>query len=232
LDIKALHRYSGGLDYSEAGRQPVLTLEGQQMISCSAWWDPAFAAEGKKGDASVLAIVFCDADGNYFLHDMLYLSHTTQTGMDPASQQCYQIAQALEKYHVPSVHVEINGIGRFLPQILRRELVRQKVRAAVVEVSSHIPKDQRIIQAFDTVLAARMLYVHDRVFQTSFLREMREWRPGLSGKGVDDGLDAVAGAILSEPVRIRTGFYAAGKNTRGAWRQMEQPHLADTGFDV
>jgi hypothetical protein len=85
----------------------------------------------------------------------------------------------------------------------------------VIEHSASINKDLRILEAFDSVLAARLLTVHQRVKQTPFLQEMREWRPS-SSKIHDDGLDAVASAILQEPVRIARRV-AAGqyKNWQG-----------------
>ena len=51
--------------------------------------------------------------------------------------------------------------------------------------------------------------------ETPFVREMREWRPG--GKSDDDGLDAVAGALSSEPVRLPR--FAAGQTQSPVWAQ-------------
>src|SRR3546814_15794086 len=49
------------------------------------------------------------------------------------------------------------------------------------------------------------LFPYTTLFR-SFVMEMREWRPGGDGyKGPDDGLDAVAGCISSEPVRLKHG---------------------------
>jgi hypothetical protein len=50
-------------------------------------------------------------------------------------------------------------------------------------------------------MAANRLAVHDSVLRTAFVREMREWRPGVADQR-DDGLDAVAGCLLAEPVRL------------------------------
>ncbi len=128
--------------------------------------------------------------------------------------------------YLPSVTVETNGIGKFLPSILRNEIAKAKAPCAVKEFSNTRPKDLRILEAFDAVLAARRLYVHRSVCDTRFLMEMREWRPG--GKGRDDALDAVAGALAQQPVRLPR-LYAKGGHT---WTKGAKSHRAGTEFEV
>ena len=120
--------------------------------------------------------------------------------MDEASQLCAQVAAFMAGHHLPSVRVETNGIGRFLPNILRRELKSIGWAASVVEHHESTNKATRIEDAFGAVLGAGLLHVHAPVRTTPFIRQMREWHP--DGKDHDDGLDAVAGCILSEPVRL------------------------------
>jgi hypothetical protein len=55
---------------------------------------------------------------------------------------------------------------------------------------------------------------------------MREWRPG--GGGRDDGLDAVAGCLLSEPVRFGPPETNA---KRKDWRPGAAGHAAKTEFE-
>jgi hypothetical protein len=71
----------------------------------------------------------------------------------------------------------------------------------VREIASHVPKDRRILGALDPVLAARRLSAHDSVFRTRFPQEMAAWRPGETGQR-DDALDALAGSIAAERVRL------------------------------
>ena len=104
--------------------------------------------------------------------------------------------------YLPAVSLEINGLGRFLPGLLRKELAGSGVACAVVEVSSRQAKHQRIVEAFDAVLAAGALHAHRSIWDTPFIREMRDWRPDARFKGRDDGLDAVAGCLKAEPVRL------------------------------
>ncbi|WP_247890196.1 hypothetical protein [Azospirillum brasilense] len=154
--------------------------------------------------------------------------------MDPgdpdteAEQQCLQIARFLERHHLPAVHVEINGIGRFLPGLLRKALEKEKVSAAVVEEASRRAKSLRIREAFDALLADRRLLPHAAVWETPFIREMREWSPDGCYAGHDDGLDALAGALSCEPFRFDRQPTPGRKPD---WRAAASPVTAE-GWDV
>jgi hypothetical protein len=223
LDPKSLIPYRAGLDYTEAGGQAVLSLNGIRMQSACAWWDPSFATDS--GDKSVLAIVFSDGKGQYYLHKMLYLPPAKTADTDEATRQCRLIAQALAENYVPLVGLEINGLGRFLPGLLRKELTAQNLSVSVREVSNRRPKDLRILEAFDAVLAAKALHVHADVLKTPFALEMAEWRPG--GKGHDDGLDAVAGALSLDPLRLGTGLRTGNRANWQGVRAVTAPTSLD-----
>lgn len=184
-----------------------------QMASCSAWWDPAFGTD--KGDGSALAIVFTDTKGHIWLHHLSYIKVALGSPHDPATDQCMQVARILKDLYVPVIGVETNGIGRFLPALLRREIVRVRAGTAVVEQSNRAPKSARIQQAFGSVLAARMLHAHIDVMTPRFMDEMRDFSP-LRNSGRDDGLDAAAGALLMEPVRLPRE--SGGGFSRPFWR--------------
>jgi hypothetical protein len=195
------------------------------MGSATGWWDPAYGAPGT-GDASVVAAVFVDGDGGYWLHGIRYLSHDPELvgEVDEATQLCRQVAGFVEQMRLPSISLETNGLGRFLPALLRRELHAMDVACAVVEQVSRRNKDQRIHDAFDPLLAAAMLRAHASVCATRFIQEMREWRPGRGCR--DDGLDAVSGCLLAEPVRLRR--CAPGR--RPDWRPGHSLQAAATDF--
>jgi hypothetical protein len=149
----------------------------------------------------VVAALFTDEDGGYWLQRVRYLEHDPrQSETDEATQLCRQVAEFVRELHLPAVQLETNGLGRFLPGLLRRELAAGGIACAVVECVSKRAKDSRIVDAFDAVLAAGALHAHRSVWATPFVAEMREWLPG--GKARDDGLDAVAGCLLSQPVRL------------------------------
>ena len=205
LDPDRLRPYEGELEYRQGGGASVLTLNGKRLVSASCWWDPAYGARSDGGDGSVIAALFTDEAGGYHLHRIRYLNAGEgegEGGEEQAGRQCRLVVEFVRELFLPSVSLEINGLGRFLPGLLRQELKRQGVTCAVIEVSSRQPKHQRIVEAFDVVLAAGALNAHRGVWDTPFVREMRDWRPDARFKGRDDGLDAVAGCLKAEPVRL------------------------------
>jgi phage terminase large subunit-like protein len=208
LDPALLKRYDGTLDIKEVQQKTHLSILGKKLVSCSAWWDPAFGSAG--GDDSVLAVIYTDEDGDYYLHRMEYIT-AGNGGMDEATEQCQTVCRIAKELYIPSITIETNGIGKFLPAILRREMSAARISCAVVDTVNTKPKDIRILEAFDAVMAARALYVHASVYATPFIREMQEWRPGIKG-GHDDGLDAAAGALSREPVRLRRLYHHARQN--------------------
>ena len=226
LDPARLVRYDAPLDYRESNREAVLAIDGRRMVSATGWWDPAYGAPGA-GDASVVAAVFVDAEGGYWLHAVRYLSHDPAQleETDEATQLCRQVAEFALQMHLPAITIETNGLGRFLPALLRRELGAARVACAVVEQFSHSNKEQRILDAFDPLLAAGALHAHAGVWSTPFIEEMREWRPARRCR--DDGLDAVSGCLLAEPVRLRR--YAPGP--RRDWRPGSAAQAAAVEFE-
>jgi hypothetical protein len=200
LDPALLIRYGAEPDYREANGRGVLTLMGTRLVSGGGWWDPAFGRPGT-GDSSVVAATYADAAGRHYLQRLAYVTHDPGAVEDPATQQCRKVAEIARELLLPVMRVETNGIGGFLPGLLRQEFSRAGVACAVREIASHVPKERRILGALDPVLAARRLSAHDSVFRTRFPQEMAAWRPGEPGQQ-DDALDALAGCIAAEPVRL------------------------------
>lgn len=200
LDPALIARYAEEPDYREANGRAVLTLMGRRLVSGGAWWDPALGRP-EAGDCSVVAATFADAEGRHYLHRLLYLAHDPGAAADPATQQCRRVAALAAELRLPVIRVESNGIGGFLPGLLRQELARAGVACAVVAVASRLAKAQRILGALDPLLAARRLSAHESVFRTRFPQEMAAWRPEAPGQR-DDALDALAGCVAAEPVRL------------------------------
>ena len=207
LDPAAMIRYAEEPGYREAQGRGVLTLLGHRLVSGGAFWDPAYGLPGA-GDASVLAATYADGEGRQFLHRVAYLTHDPDAAEDPATQQCRAVATILHELMLPAVRVETNGLGKFLPALLRRELARGGVACTVIEHASTRAKDERILAALEPALAARRLHAHESVLRTPFPREMAQWRPGATGLR-DDALDAVAGCLLSDAVRLVHGVRPA-----------------------
>ena len=223
LDASKIQIYKHELNYSK--ELQTLFLGKTKLVSASAWWDPAFGS--LKGDGSVLAVLFADKHGNAYLHRLEYIRQKGNDDADEASAQCRIIAEIAKELMLPSITLESNGIGKFLPSILRNELAKAKAPCSVQEFHNSRPKDLRILEAFDAVLASRRLFIHKSVLQTPFMIEMREWRPS-SSRGHDDGLDAVAGALSQQSVRIEH-IYGSGSHN---WMKGSATHKAKTNFDI
>jgi len=223
LDTKHLQFYDDKLDYAKELR--TLFLGNTKLISASAFWDPAFGSAN--GDNSVMAVIFCDAKGHYYLHHVAYIKTSDADENDEATQQCKIIARIAKDHYLPTMTVETNGIGKFLPKMLRNELSHAKAPCTLQECHQSQNKDARILESFDAILAAERLSIHKSVLQTPFMSEMQEWRPGIN-KGHDDGIDAVAGALAQIPDRLAR-IYGKGMHN---WMRGGQNHMADTTFKI
>jgi hypothetical protein len=205
------------LDPALSGRAQ-LSLLGRRLVSGGGFWDPAFGrmpGKGIGGDGSVLAATYADGEGNHYLHRLAWLTHEPDGQVDPATQQCRSVAALARELLLPVVRVETNGLGRFLPALLRRELARAGAPCSVIEHASRRAKAERILSALEPALAARRLHAHEAVFRTPFAAEMAGWRPDTPGSR-DDALDALAGCLLAEPVRLPVAVPAArGPSWRG-----------------
>lgn len=207
LDAGRLRLFNEEVVARDVNRRRELTLQGRTITGCHCWWDPAYGSPSG-GDGSVVAILYTDDQGAFWLVDVAYLKHDPSVAgdVDEATQLCNQVVALALRHHARCVTLETNGIGKFLPNLLRKA-VKQRGGGQVV-VKEHVStrnKDQRIVEAFDPVLAAQSLFVHERVFETPFPDEIRNFVPG--GRNRDDGLDAVAACLLQpgQPVGTRRG---------------------------
>ena len=208
LDPGRLVAFDAELEIATVNRRLRYALEGRELKTVNCWWDPAFGSPSG-GDASVVAVVFVDAAGGFWCTDMVYLRHDPNLAgeVDEATQLCRQVVAIARKNGCPVITLETNGIGRFLPNLLRQTIKRVGAPVAVREHTAPRNKDRRIVEAFDPVLAARSLRVHRRVLETPLVQEMRDFQPGSHNR--DDGIDALA-ACLVEP-GASVGAAAAGQ---------------------
>lgn len=226
LDPALLVRYAEPLELVRGNGEVQLRIGQRRMVAAMCWWDPAFG-QPDRGDSSVVACVLADADGHFWLHGIRYLTVSPErlAEEDAARQLCRQVVEFCEQHHQTTVAIERNGIGAFLPGTMQGVLREMGVELAIRPVHTRSNKQERILAAFDPVLSARRLHAHESVWRTPFIQEMREWLPDRQSR--DDGLDAVAGCLTAQPVRIRPLAL-----TRPA-RVFATPGLrATTGFDV
>lgn len=226
FDPENIQVYDDIMTYTEAGGQPVLMIGKRKMISAVAWWDPAFGRE--TGDKSIVAIVYTDEKGEYFLHHLQALMTKPDSVISEMEQQCRKVGELIDEYCIPLIAVETNGIGQFLPGHLRRHLDEQPFKCGMIEITSRKPKAQRIMEGLEARLANRSLHVHRTALHNSFLSELRDWRPDRKHQK-DDALDAVAGALTLTPVRISRIFGGGKKHN---WMGNAKVQRARTEFEV
>jgi hypothetical protein len=217
LDPGRLLPYADALDPSEANGVPVLHLGGRRLVSAGCWWDPAYGTP--EGDRSAIAVVFFDADGHGWLHEVAYLEAPDAEGY------CREVAAFARRNRVPHVRVETNGLGAFLPGLLRKTMAQEGVGASVQGIHNRVNKARRILDAFDARLAAGMLHAHESVLASPFVAEMREWRADGAAR-LDDGLDAVAGCLAGEPARFGT----SERPPPPGWNDGGRTHVASGEF--
>jgi hypothetical protein len=157
-----------------------------------------------------VAYVLAGLDGSRYLHDIEYIE--AGDAARSAEIQCGRIAGFVARHGIRAIRVEDNGIGKFLPEILRSH-----TGASVIAERSRISKEKRIFDSFEVASSAGLLFVHERVKSTRWMYEFMEWTP--SGGSPDDGLDAAAGAMSAPPVKFpRTSLPCRAAPRKGTYR--------------
>ncbi len=234
FDGGKLLRYEGEVEHRQSQGRESRWLEGRKLVSMRVWWDPAFGG-AEKNDRNAIAAVYQDAAGGYWLHRVHYFSHDADLAAAhpaehaAADQLCREAARFAHELGAPAITVENNGVGQALPDLLRKALAAVDPAIAVLAHHSKAPKAERILAALDVPLAAGLLHAHASVCDGPFLEELRGWTPVAKSGRRDDGLDAVAGAILAEPTRL--GPFPRAPGDPGAWRPGAAPHRARTDFE-
>lgn len=177
-----------------------------QIVGAACRWDPS---SGKKNsDVSGVGVVLQDDSGRRYLHHVEGLTGEVaefdrRDGKTITGGQVAQLCDLVDRYMLPRVEVETNGIGGFAPVVLRAALKQRRLHCAVVEVNTTKNKNLRILGTFEPLLKSRsMLWAHVDVLNGPFWEQMRDWNPAVQDQP-DDLLDAAEGAISSQPERFR-----------------------------
>ena len=171
------------------------------LITGSAlYWDPSSGREGS--DHSVCTLLYRDdKNRRVFIHDILYLSDI-EDELHPLAIQCDKILNFMKKHNQKVIGIETNGVGGTFPEILRDAGMRRGTSIVVKQIANHKRKELRIIDSIEPLLTTGRLFSHERVRNSPLISEMFGWSPLAHGEH-DDGLDAIAGAIMMPPNPIR-----------------------------
>lgn len=201
----------------QANGESWLMLGNVRLVGVSARWDCSL---GKiKSDASAVAIVFTDAAGRLYWHRAVALTGDLEEfgadGKTLVGGQVHQLGQLLAPLNVPSVTVETNGPGGFVPAVARKHLKRMGI--AVREDFSTVNKQKRILDAFEAPLSSGFLWAHVSVLDGPAVDEMQQFNPALTNQP-DDYIDSAAGAIADTPVRVGRLVGNPNAGQRDDWR--------------
>lgn len=182
------------------------TPDERHITQKVASWDPAFGAQN--GDGSIMAIVYALYDGRFYIADIQSVAtgYVDQSNADNdiAQSQCLRIVHLLKRFSLKRLLLENNGIGKFLPSIMRRVLRQERYSCAVIEVAQKTNKAERILSVFDPLLAARSLVCAPHLKASKFITELQEFVP-TKNSNRDDYLDAVATALLNLNITFHKG---------------------------
>lgn len=232
LDPARIVPYNVDPQFRRANGGESMWLGKQQIVGASCRWDPA---SGKlKSDVSGVAVVLQDEAGRRYVQHVGALTGEVaefdeKDGKTIVGGQVWQLCDIIERYSLPRVTVETNGIGGFAPTVLRAALKQRKLRCGVVEISSSTNKNKRILETIEPLLLSRgMLWAHVDLLRDpdkpvtpfapgEFWRQMRDWNPAVADQD-DDLLDAVSGAISDTPERFRGKGGISPSTQREDWR--------------
>jgi hypothetical protein len=216
-----------------ANRQASMWLGKVQIAGMAARWDPASAKLGS--DVSAFGLVLQDTRGRRYIHraealtgEVAEFSQEQRQYSRIVGGQVFQICELVQKYRIPRIVVETNGIGVFAPAVLRQALKQFGLVCGVVEEPAVVNKNRRILEAFEDVLSSRMLWGHVNVLRGPLWDQMKDFNP-LTQNQADDYIDVTASAIVDQPERIKTLPADLGPDG-GDWRPAGGVHEVQFEF--
>ncbi len=203
-------------------------LGDTQIVGAIAYWD---CSSGKlKADASAFNLVLTDAQGQlYWQVSTAFKGELAE--FDDNNRiiggQVYQARQLAIEYNIPCVVVETNGVGGFVPPILRNAL--KGTGCAVREQHVTTNKQQRILDALEPPLQSGFIWAHKDVLASPAIDQMRSFNPAIKDQP-DDYIDSLAGAILQTPVRIARIIGNTEGQLNNNWRPSAGTYSVQTDY--
>ena len=198
LDATLLQVYDEEIEFKDLASGLGAWIRDDRLSSVSCFWDPSLAQANT--DASVLSLVYTSDKGRYYIHRTIGLKGDVH-------QQCREVKRVAIEFGAPVVTIETNGIGNFLPDVLRQTLQGSGI---VVEGRvSRGKKQDRILEAYESRLYGHYIYVSREVYTSKFYQQFKDFKSTLTRQR-DDYIDSAASAILLEPVNILNSSFTVG----------------------
>lgn len=208
-----------------ANKVASMWLGSAKIVGMSARWDPS---SGKvDSDVSAFGLVLQDEYGRRYLHRVIGLTGEVAEFAPDAKKitggQVAQICEMVEKYKIPRITVETNGIGGFAPAVLKAALKQRKLICGVSEQPSVSNKNLRILEAFEPVISSQMLWAHSQVLDGPLWDQMRDFSPDTKNQA-DDYIDVSAAAIADTPERLKVSQDSIPERKQTEWRPSAGVH--------
>ncbi|MCM3755397.1 hypothetical protein M3665_26105, partial [Bacillus licheniformis] len=145
-----------------------------------AYWD---CATGKVGsDDSAFSLVLDDAAGNYYWHvaqAMLgeFAEFSSGENSKITGGQVMQVCDLVERFAIPLIYVETNGVGSFVPQLLRKALRQRKLVCGVKDTAATVNKNEKILAGIEPPLKSGVLWAHVDVLDSPVWDQMQSFNP-------------------------------------------------------
>jgi hypothetical protein len=221
LDPARMKPYTAQPVIERANGEMRMMLGAARIIGARCYWDCAAGKVG--GDDSAVSLILDDSTGAYYWHvaqamigELVEFSDGEHSKI--VSGQVMQACDIIEKYQVPQIYVETNGLGTFVPKILRKAIKQRRLQCAVLEVNATGNKNEKILAGLEPPLKSGVLWAHTEVLDGPVWDQMQDFNPAVKNQP-DDYLDSAASAILQAPVRIgQVVGGLAGNSPREDWR--------------
>lgn len=237
LDPDKLIAYDCEPIIKTANKHMIMMLGDRRIVSASCRVDPS---SGKtKSDISAVALILQDEFGVQYWHRSKALKGAISEHDDKGKingGQVWQLCDLIEKYKLTRVTVETNGIGGFFPTVLKNCLKVRKLRCGVTEIHSTGQKNKRILGALEGPLNSGVLWAHISVLEDESgddsveAKQMRMFNAAVTDQD-DDYIDALAGAVSDEPIRIGKTHNTVEYGTHQTWRENSGVYEATVDFD-
>lgn len=203
LDPARIQAYDVEPKFVVQNKKLTMWLGKVQIVGMSLRWDPS---SGKvNSDVSAAVLDLQDASGRHYWHRVEALegviAETSPDGKTMIGGQVIQLRDLIEKFRVPRVTIETNGIGGYAPAFMRTALKQKRIRCGIGEEPAVLNKNRRILEALEPLINSGMLWAHISVLEGPLWNQMRDWNPAVKEQP-DDLLDAGAGAVTDQPARI------------------------------
>lgn len=219
LDPARIQAYDCEPKFVTANKVLTMWLGRVQIVGMALRWDPS---SGKvNSDVSGVVLDLQDAHGRHYWHRVQGLTGdiatTSEDGKTITGGQVLQLCTLIRAFKVPRVTIETNGIGGFAASFLRMALKQSRLRCGIAELPAVMQKNRRILEALEPLITSGMLWAHVSVLDGDLWDQMQDWGADVRDQP-DDLLDAGAGAVTDQPVRVGAAFRNLDQERGEDWR--------------